>query len=231
MFDRLPAASTQGVPPPERIVARARIDAPAAVAAPSEAPAPLAASPTTPIAPVAPRAVAPRGAPPPTAVRRRAPAPEPAPSAPSGDPAPPESPSAGDAPCAPAADDEGLAMLAAVNAERTARGLRALRWDDRLHRAAYDHSAEQAHHGYLGHGSPDPARDDLRDRVRMAGYEPRKWAEVVGWNYSGPGHVCQGWMDSRGHRAILLDPSLVDAGFARVGTYFTGDFGIPYTTR
>jgi uncharacterized protein YkwD len=165
--------------------------------APALAPAPR----TVAIAPATPAS-------PPAIVRPSAPSPAPAPVA------------------APDDRDLGRAMLDAVNRERVARGLRALRWNERLHRAAYEHSAEQDRYGYLGHGSPDPARDDLRARERMAGYEPRKWAEVVGWNYEGAEHVCEGWMDSRGHRAILLDPSLVDAGVARVGTYYTGDFGI-----
>src|SRR5439155_139994 len=32
------------------------------------------------------------------------------------------------------------------------------------------------------------------------------------------------------HREILTDPTLVDAGFSRVGDYFTGDFGTPMPT-
>ena len=108
---------------------------------------------------------------------------------------------------------------------RAEHGLPPFRWSDRLYRAAHDHSAEQARYGYMGHGSPDPARDDLADRLRFADCGPlRAWAEVVAFGYEGPASVVDGWMNSKGHRQILLDPKLQEAGFARVGDYFTGDF-------
>lgn len=108
---------------------------------------------------------------------------------------------------------------------RAARGLAPFRWSDDLFRAARDHSAEQARHGYMGHGSPDPSRDDLADRLRLADCGAlRAWAEVVAFGYEGPMSVVDGWMNSKGHRKILLDPKLEEAGFARVGDYFTGNF-------
>ncbi len=123
---------------------------------------------------------------------------------------------------------EDRATFDEVNRVRVGRGLRPFRWNDRLFRAAYDHSAEQARHGYMGHGSPDPARDALVDRLRQADCAPaRQWAEVVAWGYEGPASVTLGWMNSAGHRKILVDPSLEEAGFARVGDYFTGNFAAP----
>ena len=119
-------------------------------------------------------------------------------------------------------------MFEGANRMRAQHGLRALRWNDRLYRAARDHSAEQARYGYMGHGSPDPGRDDLADRIRIAGYgAARQWAEVVAWGYEGAESVTVGWMNSKGHRAILLDGGLEEAAFSRVGDYFTGDFGTP----
>lgn len=126
----------------------------------------------------------------------------------------------------PTAEDR--ATFDEVNRVRVGRGLRPFRWNDRLFRAAYDHSAEQARHGYMGHGSPDPARDALVDRLRQAGCSPaRQWAEVVAWGYEGPASVTLGWMNSAGHRKILVDPALEEAAFARVGDYFTGNFAAP----
>jgi uncharacterized protein YkwD len=80
----------------------------------------------------------------------------------------------------------------------------------------------------MGHGSPDPRRDDLADRLRLASYGPaRQWAEVVAMGYDGPRSVIVGWMNSRGHRKILMDAGLEEAAFSRVGAYFTGNFGSP----
>ena len=156
-------------------------------------------------------------APSPVALPPRAPEPVPAP-APVAAPAAPR----GEGPTT-----EDLAIFEEVNRMRASRRLRPFHWDPKLFQAALDHSKEQDRHHYMGHGSPDPRRDDLGDRVKIAGYRARAWAEVVAWGYTGPAHVVQGWMDSKGHREILTDPSLVDAGFSRVGDYFTGDFGTP----
>ncbi|MFO0931562.1 MAG: CAP domain-containing protein [Planctomycetota bacterium] len=115
-----------------------------------------------------------------------------------------------------------------ANRVRVQWGLRPFRWNDRLYAAAKAHSEEQERFDYMGHGSPDPARDDLADRLRIAGYGPASgWAEVVARGYEGPVSVMNGWMNSKGHRKILTDPRLEEAAFARVGSSFTGNFGTP----
>lgn len=143
-----------------------------------------------------------------------------------GTPGSPVSPKADVAPkSGPTPSVEDRRTFDEANRMRGAHGLAPFRWNDALFRAAYDHSAEQARHGYMGHGSPDPARDELADRLRFADCGAmRAWAEVVAWGYAGPATVVDGWMNSRGHRKILLDSNLEEAAFARVGDYFTGNF-------
>jgi hypothetical protein len=118
-------------------------------------------------------------------------------------------------------------VLARVNQIRRSRGLRSLTWNGQLHTAAYEHSQEQQTHGYMGHGSPDPARDQLGERIQLAGYDGSAWAEVVAWGYRDVNGVVQGWMDSPPHRKILIDPELTQAAFSRAGLYWTGNFGTP----
>jgi uncharacterized protein YkwD len=125
------------------------------------------------------------------------------------------------------ATQEDLQVLARVNQIRRSRGLRALAWNSQLHVAAYEHSQEQQTHGYMGHGSPDPARDQLGERIQLAGYDGSAWAEVVAWGYRDVNGVVQGWMDSPPHRKILIDPELTEAAFSRAGLYWTGNFGTP----
>jgi hypothetical protein len=118
-----------------------------------------------------------------------------------------------------------------VNRIRRARGLRPLAWNERLRLAAAEHSHEQYRHGYMGHGSPDPNRRTLIQRIRLTGYDGRCFGEVVAWGYKTPEAVVEGWMNSPDHRAILVDRDLSEVGFSRVGDYWTGNFGAPRTPR
>lgn len=120
-----------------------------------------------------------------------------------------------------------IEMLARVNRVREVHDLRPLAPDARLFRAAKDHSWEQARHGFMGHGSPDPERRTLTQRVRLAGFDGSAFGEVVAWGYPSLGAVVEGWMNSPDHRRILLDPELTVAGFGQVGEYWTGNLGAP----
>jgi hypothetical protein len=120
---------------------------------------------------------------------------------------------------------EELDVLARVNRVRAVQDLRPLGFQPVLWNAARAHSEEQHRHGYMGHGSPDPARNTLSQRMAQAGYDGRVYAEVVAWGYPDTAAVVEGWMNSPEHRRILLDPDLGEAGFSRVGAYWTGNFG------
>jgi hypothetical protein len=125
------------------------------------------------------------------------------------------------------ATGEESAVLEEVNRIRWGRGLRPLRFHPVLHRAAAEHSREQQLHGYMGHGSPNPARNTLAQRMALAGYVGQVYAEVVAWGYRDVRAVVEGWMNSRDHREILLDGEITEGAFARVGDYWTGNFGTP----
>ena len=118
-------------------------------------------------------------------------------------------------------------MLEQVNRVRAQHSLRSLRFHPTLWIAARDHSIEQDRHRYMGHGSPDPSRRELTQRMALAGYRGSVFAEVVAWGYPDVASVVEGWMNSADHRRILLDPELTEAGFSRVGEYWTGNFGAP----
>ncbi|MDJ0975471.1 MAG: CAP domain-containing protein [Planctomycetota bacterium] len=126
---------------------------------------------------------------------------------------------------------EDMEVLEAVNRIRAQRGLRQLTFNSNLFVAARDHSIEQMRHGYMGHGSPDKSRDQLGERMAIAGYDGRGFAEVVAWGYRNVPAVVEGWMNSRPHRAILLDKDFTEAAFSRAGLYWTGNFGLPRARR
>ena len=110
-----------------------------------------------------------------------------------------------------------LAIVRAVNAERTAHGLRALRPVRGLSRAAERHSRDQLSHDRLDHASSDGttfARRIARTgRYRTAG-------EVIAFTPRGAGSraraVVRLWMGSPAHRAELMNPAFRIMGVGRV---------------
>jgi uncharacterized protein YkwD len=103
-----------------------------------------------------------------------------------------------------------------ANAERTRRGLVPLRWDQRVADIARERSAYMAATGRFSHahsGGNDAFDLLTRDDIRWYGA-----AEIIAWNTtsnandSAAGAVRQ-WMNSSGHRAILLSSNLNYMGF------------------
>lgn len=86
-------------------------------------------------------------------------------------------------------------------------------WNDALARAARAHSSDMAETGQLSHtGSRG---QDLEERVRSAGYEPRAWGENVAYGQPDPESVLVAWLDSPGHCRNIMDPDYREVGAAR----------------
>lgn len=100
--------------------------------------------------------------------------------------------------------------LAAINAERQAKGLAPLRQDARLQQAAQDHACDSATRNRMGHDGSDGS--DIGERADRVGYEYREIAENVAQGYPGPDAVTEGWMNSPGHRRNILMRRATDAG-------------------
>jgi uncharacterized protein YkwD len=125
--------------------------------------------------------------------------------------------------------------LCLLNAERHRHGLRPLRLNDRLSRAARAHSQDMARHGYFDHNSRNGS--SFVARIRRTGYltGARRWkvAENIAWGtnwLASPRAIMKAWMDSPGHRANILDGSYREIGIG-VATpsgpkaIYTTDFG------
>ncbi len=96
-------------------------------------------------------------------------------------------------------------LFRSANAERQARGLALLRWDETLYRAAWTHAHEMAAQEAISHqfaGEPE-----LAERAQTAGVRFSVVAENVA---EAPTAVMihEGWMESEHHRDNLLDPRL-----------------------
>jgi uncharacterized protein YkwD len=118
-------------------------------------------------------------------------------------------------------------VLTLVNKVRATAGCKALTSNSRLVLAARRHSqfmADSGKHGHDGIGDGTP-----QDRIEKAGYSWRGWGENIAWGYRTADSVMDGWMNSSGHRANILNCAYVEIGVGvdRGGTNWTQDFGIP----
>lgn len=130
-----------------------------------------------------------------------------------------------------------------INRQRRAAGLKRVRANRKLRRAAARHSADMVRRRYFSHFSPEG--ETQRDRVRAAGYlrKATSWTltEVLAWGLrsaSTPARTVALWMESPGHRAAMLTPAVRQIGVAfargtpaghRRGATWTANFGV--TTR
>jgi uncharacterized protein YkwD len=113
------------------------------------------------------------------------------------------------------AADHALQCL--INRERRRHGLRSVRAERHLRRAAQRHARDMAGADFFSHVSPGGAT--MQSRVARTGYLRRahEWwlGEALAWgrNRSGsPSAILRELLASPPHRAILLDPSFRDLG-------------------
>jgi len=102
-------------------------------------------------------------------------------------------------------------ILAAMNRERTARGLRPLRLNQKLSLAANDRIGDMFSKRYFAHVSPDGLQPFTWARQR--GYRYRLIGENLAVGYRGKS-VVDGWMNSRGHRENILQRGFDEVGIA-----------------
>jgi uncharacterized protein YkwD len=111
------------------------------------------------------------------------------------------------------------ALLCLVNRKRAEEGLRALRLDRKLQRAAGRHARDMVRHDYFAHqraGGPD-----LTTRLDRVGWNGEAWGETIAYGCgrsSSPKATLRGWMHSPPHRQILLS-----GGYRRGGLGVGGE--------
>ncbi|MFK0117764.1 CAP domain-containing protein [Streptomyces sp. NPDC090994] len=119
-------------------------------------------------------------------------------------------------------------VVALTNRERAAAGLRPLAPDPGLTAAAQAHSADMVARDFYSHTSPDGGGP--RDRAVAAGVARGTIGENIACGQRSPAAVVEGWMNSPGHRANILEADFTHigiglAGGGRAGTYWTQLFG------
>jgi uncharacterized protein YkwD len=122
----------------------------------------------------------------------------------------------------PRVDAKERAMVRAINRQRAKHGLARVHSSRRLARAADFHSWEMLDANYFGHHSRDGSPFDQRVR-RYANHRTlgETLAMLGGCGNRAARRVVRMWMNSPGHRAILLSSSYRRVGLGKR----TGDLG------
>jgi uncharacterized protein YkwD len=138
-------------------------------------------------------------------------------------------------PCASGAAARST-TLCLINAQRAAHGVRALRLDPRLSRAARRHSRDMVAHGYFAHDSRNGT--GFSARIASTGWMTgrSRWnvGENLAWgtgSLATPRSIVAAWMRSAGHRHNILQPRfrLIGIGIG-AGAPGIGGSGATYTT-
>lgn len=116
-------------------------------------------------------------------------------------------------------------VLALVNAERESAGLSGLELNDSLCAAALIKSRDMAENNYFSHTSP--TFGSSFELLKSRGITYSHAGENIAKGYSTPESVMNGWMNSSGHRANILNSSFTQLG---VGYYEDSD-GQAYWTQ
>lgn len=113
-----------------------------------------------------------------------------------------------------------------TNVERVKRGVKALRWDDKVATVARDHSKDMQKRDYFNHDSLDGKSPFVRAKNKGVLY--RSYGENIAMGQRNPIEVLHSWMNSDGHRKNILNGKFQGLG---VGVWNSKDSGQPYYTQ
>lgn len=114
-------------------------------------------------------------------------------------------------------------VLTLVNAQRAQAGLSPLRLDTRAAQAAQVR-AEEIQTSF-SHTRPDGSH--FSTALKEAGVSYRSCGENIAWGQKNPQQVMEGWMNSSGHRANILNPEYTAIGIG----YAQNSAGTGYWTQ
>lgn len=122
--------------------------------------------------------------------------------------------------------DLALDCLQKVNEERSRNGVGPVQWLDPASRAAYLFSFDMDRRQFFSHTDPDGRGPGAR--LTDQGIQWQAYGENIGMGYADADEVMEGWMNSPGHRANILDPEFTHVGigvrYAAGGPWWTQDF-------
>jgi uncharacterized protein YkwD len=111
-----------------------------------------------------------------------------------------------------------------TNIHRVNAGLRELIVSPKLMEAARLHAQQMAQYRRMEHTINEAPYPTLLSRLQAVSYLYSNAAENVAWNNQSAQSAVNGWMNSPGHRANILNPALTEMGAAMA----RGSNGEPY---
>lgn len=93
-------------------------------------------------------------------------------------------------------------IASGVNSSRRANGLNQLQFDRRLSAAAQTHACDMALNGLQTHTGSNGSSP--KSRARQAGHDDCFVGESLAWGFPRANEIVPRWMNSPGHRQVLL---------------------------
>lgn len=118
-----------------------------------------------------------------------------------------------------------LEVLKLINEERKKEGLAPFTYSEELSKVARTKSQDMADKNYFSHTSP--TYGDPFTMMKSFGIKYRTAGENIAKGYYSASSVVNGWMNSEGHRANILNPSFNKIGIG----YATNKSGTTYWTQ
>ena len=100
--------------------------------------------------------------------------------------------------------------------------LKPLKWDDKTAEAAFNHSKDMFETKDFSHTSKKYG--SLADRLKAARIYYQSAGENIAANYTDGPAVVEGWLNSEGHRASMLNKYYTHLGVGVFQKYYTQDF-------
>src|SRR5699024_1146943 len=98
----------------------------------------------------------------------------------------------------------------------------ALNWDKSLHSVALSHSKDMKERDYFSHVAPNG--DGLSERLTEWDISYQSAGENIAADYDDAPDVVAGWLNSEGHRQIMLDDSFTSLGVGVYRNYYTQNY-------
>ncbi|MBU3804301.1 MAG: serine protease [Candidatus Cellulosilyticum pullistercoris] len=115
-------------------------------------------------------------------------------------------------------------VLELVNEERAKNGLSALQMDESVREVARVKSSDMSKNNYFSHTSPTYGTPF--EMLKSYGISYKSAGENIAQGYTSPEAVVNGWMNSSGHRANILNANYthIGIGYEADGNYWTQMF-------